>query len=82
MSARASLSLSLSLSLAVQDVLTLFREWDSNGDNSISYDEFRNAIASLGLDLSEAAGGAPGANAKALRKLWSDLDIDGSDTLR
>jgi len=52
-------------------VLDLFREWDENGDGEISRDEFRKAVASLGLTVPK----------KEVDILFDQWDSDGGGAI-
>ena len=54
----------------MKQILEVFIEWDTDGNNSVSFEEFTRAMTSLGLKPS-----------KKLRNLWKDFDRDGSGGL-
>ena len=52
-------------------VVDLFKEWDENGDGTVSKEEFRKAMPMLGLDVSR----------EEIDALFDEWDPDGSGLL-
>jgi Ca2+-binding EF-hand superfamily protein len=53
-----------------REVISLFREWDTDNSDSLSWTEFKQAMRSLGLGSS-----------KAIQRLWREMDKDGNGKL-
>ena len=54
----------------VKRTIDVFREWDKDNNNSISYAEFERAMTNLGIALP-----------KEFADIWAALDVDGSGQL-
>ena len=55
------------LKAQMKEMITLMREWDEDGSNSISYAEFEKAMTGMGLKSNQK-----------IRELWKDFDKDKS----
>ena len=55
----------------MKKVMELFREWDANGDGTITKNEFSRAMRQLGLQVTKAA----------IDKVFESFDPDGSGSI-